>query len=634
MSKYLVWVGGSTPDDETAKLVFEITGGHPATLRLVQELIWGRGVGPAGRQVKTDDSEPDLNRLTTHHEERAAELVESLVKRLDEPVLLDAVRAAAVPRRFDEPLLRALLKKGRQRDTVEQPWSSGELFVWLRDLPFMEPASGKMRRVHEYVRESILIRLQVTDPDGLEELHGRAASFYASALTKHKVRTATDTLEYGDFFLMEKREWQDKKREWLYHAARLTGDEHRHGVVLEAARLFLDAFWWWGNYVHFDFCDQLLADLELLVSRREATEPDASGHRDGEDVPDWPQMESLYRGLSELVAEYPLRSQKTPHADWPAVRAALVRIQMACKLDTLPARPTERQRHISALLCIFMAHTWRYQAHAGEGGTDDRRLAEQMYRLADERLGPFRGLKEDRWDRAWVVFELADMLWTWAFRDEPPAREVLARIDELWGRAARIAQPVTVPGGTVEQSPGVDPTAPPSGETDWSEVEHELSSNLHRLRGDIHRALGRLTEAAQSYGRAVLHAYLFHIIGGPPDEYTLQFHVDAKAWAISFVRDLWVDEKEALAVECSLEMKKASGPAGLVEQVPTEAHLRQLLTDASAEPPIPVPLANALFVPGPVVRDLGVEGSAYATTVGMAFSVLDPRVSMDLHSPA
>ena len=30
--------------------------------------------------------------------------------------------------------------------------------------------------------------------------------------------------------------------------------------------MFLDAFWWWGNYVHFDFCDQLLADVAQLTA--------------------------------------------------------------------------------------------------------------------------------------------------------------------------------------------------------------------------------------------------------------------------------------------------------------------------------------------------------------------------------
>ena len=29
---------------------------------------------------------------------------------------------------------------------------------------------------------------------------------------------------------------------------------------LEIARLFLDGFWWWGCYVPFPFCEEILAD--------------------------------------------------------------------------------------------------------------------------------------------------------------------------------------------------------------------------------------------------------------------------------------------------------------------------------------------------------------------------------------
>ena len=85
-------------------------------------------------------------------------------------------------------------------------------------------------------------------------------------------------------------------------------------------------------------------------------------------------------------------------------------------------------------------------------------------------------------------------------------------------------------------------------------------SNLHRLRGDKLALLGDSMPAARCYGRAVLHAYLFHTVGGlPPDEYTLKFYVDIRARAISYLNSLMNQGELALALACSREMWKA-GP--------------------------------------------------------------------------
>ena len=65
------------------------------------------------------------------------------------------------------------------------------------------------------------------------------------------------------------------------------------------------------------------------------------------------------------------------------------------------------------------------------------------------------------------------------------------------------------------------------------EPDEELTANLHRLRGDCCWVSGDRQRAATWYGRAILHAYLFHTVGGPPDEYTLQFYVDIRAGVIS-----------------------------------------------------------------------------------------------------
>ena len=56
-------------------------------------------------------------------------------------------------------------------------------------------------------------------------------------------------------------------REWLYHlreSAQTEGERRR--ARLKFVRIFLDAFWWWGCYVDFPFCRDLLADWSDFIA--------------------------------------------------------------------------------------------------------------------------------------------------------------------------------------------------------------------------------------------------------------------------------------------------------------------------------------------------------------------------------
>jgi hypothetical protein len=577
--------------DDLARRVHVITGGHPGTVSLVHDILWEAGLDDGGREAA-------LNEITSETTERVAHLAERLVQGQNDPRLSNALWAAALPRRFDASLLKALL------DETEVPAREvPEVFERLGHLPFVEdvtaPGEGPKRswlRVHAYVRPELLDRMVRLDRDRFGRLHDRAATFHNQALlgiTSHEpapeganskdggdsaLDSPAPSFQYGEAFVYENPDWQRHRREWLYHRMHAQNDGQRRQALLECTRVFLDAFWWWGNYVHFDFCDQLVADLDHMVRHRSLP----GG------IPSWADLKNLHQGLHDLLEAYPPRSGKKD-GDWPRVYNALLQIQDACAIPSTKALNGE-QRKVRALLEIFIAHTWRYRDPHSQRAANDYRQAQNYYQRAQDDL---EQLKES-WSIPWVLFERADLRLE---RDE--ADDELRR---LWLEAAAIVQPPATSDGAGDEG---------DAETDGGPDE-ELTANLHRLRGDLCWQAGEHLRAAGWYRRAVLHAYLFHNAGDHPDEYTLQFYVDIRARALNRLLSLVADGDHDGALRCAIELANVHADTG--EDVPDPAELqRQLSThaDGGLADLEPVPLALTLFPVGPQVEELVSESTPF-----------------------
>jgi hypothetical protein len=459
-----------------------------------------------------------------------------------------------VPRRFNSALLKALLD-GEAAD-------AGELFEEFGRLPFVEdvtrPGEGPSRtwlRVHNYVRAGLLDQVVRMDAPHFDVLHDRAARFHSD-----KVVDETAAVPYGEAFACERPEWQHHKREWLYHRAHAQNEAVRRQALLECARVFLEAFWWWGNYVHFDFCDQLVSDLGHMV------------RLDGDRGATWDGLVKLEDGLRRLLVAYPPRSGK--HAgNWDLVENALLQVQSACGVARgKPASDVEAK--VRALLKTFLAHTCRYR------DVPDPR-ADEYYRAAE---AGFRAVGE-YWSTAWVLAERAGLRFEQGHVDD--------EFRDLWLAAA----------GMVQSPPGSDnePLAP----------EEENAANLHRLRGDACSLQGDHLRAATWYRRAVLHAYLFHDAGDRPDEYTLQFYVDIRARALNRLVELVAKGDLDGALACAVELGNVQTDTDTGAAAPDPDELARQLSGAIE----PVPLAAALFPRGPHVEELVPTATEFSAEV-------------------
>jgi hypothetical protein len=581
VSDYLEEKAPGRVSSDLARNVYRITDGHPGTVSVVYDLLWGSGVG------NQSDAEDELLGLPTQASEKVALLVERLVKRLDDPAMSKALQAATVPRRFDAELLKVLVAP-MSDDDLRRVFETIALCPFIEDVtPPDDLPEKSLLRIHPHVRNGLLDRMLRLERDHFYALHERAAKYHERLLLGKGATGAS--FPYGEAFVYEDPDWQRHKREWLYHCGYAQHDETRQLAVLQGARVFLEAFWWWGNYVHFDFCDQLVADLGHMVERRRA-------HRDKSS---WDELEVLHDALVSFLQAYPPRSGKRKDADWTTVYDALLQIEDACGLADRNKAMSDDKRKVAALLDVFLAHTWRYQAV-------HMRQANECYKDAAR---AFRQLKED-WSAAWVYFEQAELCLEQDHVD--------GELRNFWLQAANIVQ---------QQASGDgDGSADDGDESD--QPDEELAANLHRLRGDVCWSHGDTARAATWYRRAVLHAYLFHAVGGPPDEYTLQFYVDIRARALNRLLELWAtNERQEDALNCAEELVRVRTDTSLDEEAPTRAELEARLAERT-----PVKLAHALFPPGPEVSDLKKENSPFLRELRRRRKELDTdSTALDLH---
>jgi hypothetical protein len=543
------WLANAVGPEEVAsvvsKKIYNISKGHPATLALIHELLWKSG-------LTVNEREQMLDALPRQEGEAVAALVEGLVSRKDDDLMARCLRAASIPRQFDNPLLQYLVDDPQITD---QDFRS--VFDRLAGSSFVEDLSSdhSRLRLHPFVRHGLLLRMFKYEPELFKNLNDRAALYYDNQNTK-----VTES-NYGEAFIYEDPKWQRYKREWLYHRCLASREEEKHEALLEITQIFLDAFWWWGNYIHFDFCDQLIADVNRLVEVRRAPEGRPPGDLDVIlDGVDWPQLRELSKALRCILADYPLRSVKYKEAAWDKVRLAFLEVQSICgaglKLQGLKGRD-----HLAALLNVFLAHTWRYQE------SPDIETAKDLYEQAEDQFG-------DEWSAPWVAYELADML----FENGADAKQV----NKHWERSAKSVQ---------------------SHDDVSEEPDEELTANLHRLRADLLWSQDKKEDAADAYGRAVMHAYLFHEIGeNPADEYTMQFYIDIRMRAVNWLLEVNERSEPGVALPLALRMAKIWGGAS-----ESDERLEELISDGQK----PLLLAHALFPRGPKASDLGKHGSPF-----------------------
>jgi hypothetical protein len=493
-------------------------------------------------RLREPDLERRLVRMPADPEGRMAGVVIEIVERLEGRTLGRALKAASIPEECDAALLAALLAGDGTPDGVDVGRLMAELGTFSFTREFRSPADRRdYVAVHPFIRHAISERMRRHETAEHGRLHEVAA--------RHQFDKLTSARGYGEMFFYERPAQQARLRCWLYHMAH--SDEPR-SALLESAMIFFDAFWWWGSYVQFGLCETLAEDFRAIALE--------TGNQDWADFAD---------AVHRFMQTYPYRAtlrqdfeRNYPDAPWDDVRDVLLEIEEICDVVDVGSDAPELDRHVRALLQTFLAHSHRFQPAGRQG------RAAACY---EEAAGLLEGL-EEWWDLAWVTFELADLALELGERAEARAGAA---------EAARLLK------------------AHPDKEPD-----EEIIANLHRLWADLAWDEGRPDDAALEYGAAVLHAYLFHAVGGPPDDYTMQFYFDIRGRALERLLDRLVSAGRAAADRFAELMLEAFPGASRPQASPDALWAAYESADVAG-------LAEVLFPRGPELDELDRRSSPF-----------------------
>ncbi|WP_322750341.1 MULTISPECIES: hypothetical protein [unclassified Frankia] len=486
-----------------ADVVHDFTAGHPGGLSLAAKLV--SETGPD--KLEASDLRRTLQRLPDDPWEKWAGLVRLIIDAVRDTRLSKAVHACAVVNTFDEPLLAELLAEGDDGypdvGTVIQTlkgYGIAEQLVAVADEP------SDRFRLHEFIRLSLSRELRTMHPRIWQDLHQQAAQHYFRLVSEWEDET---TGTYSSWYRYEHPRWQAYKREWLFHARRVS----RNRTITRArfALVFLEAFWWWGCYCPFDYNRQLLEDWERTWHQEDSLAGNVGSVATAtQRNPD----DQLGEALGFVLDHYPPGYLKTD-APWNDIRNRLLLVQRLCglgrgaRVDATAEEERELLR-VNGLIRIFLAHTRRFR--------DPADLAANRY--YKEALAVFEELADD-WSVAWLLFETADLA-----LEREALEEAVTRITAAAQRLKRLAAQTD----------------------DWDE---ELIANLFRVRADVYWASGKTDEAFADYHRAVVHAYRFMGVPHPPDNYNLVFYEEMTIRTVSRLCEIFnrsgVDEAKRRA---------------------------------------------------------------------------------------
>lgn len=421
--------------------IWEFTGGHPQALVLVADLIRGSG--------QPSDAVEVIRQVGAHegrHAEHLEELVERIFRVIDDEEFRLAVYSLCVIRYFDLALVMRLLDVDKAHATT--------LIDHMRQFSFVsEDGTHGFLAISAFVRR--IGQANHTDGSRRGEIHAAAAEHFLGLMD---AEAADDDTWAQAWHRLEDRLFQFFKKEWLHHLSQLTGRRRRMGR-LEIARLFLDGFWWWGCYVPFPFCEEILADWMSVTG---------DGSQEGREDREWG------RGLRAVYDAYPKgnRLERATRPQLVTVRRYLRQLWDRGGLDNPGDNPDAR--HVRGVVNVFLADALRYLNPA------DVRV--------DEALDDAAALlaEDDEYFVAWIDIQRADL--------------DLQR--GQWEHAMSLARQAAQQHAKYE--------------------DHELIANFHRIHADADWGRGEAGPALDGYARAVLHAYAAQI-QGKPDPYTNAF---------------------------------------------------------------------------------------------------------------
>jgi hypothetical protein len=486
ISDYLQLVGGLDQRWVNGQLLDEFmsrTGGTPQAVALLcDELTAPVQVAISGALERSSLSAASTANLGQSLAAPARELVAQACQEVlgrDLPIVMDFL---VVLRHVNAKLLFLVLDE--EEVTRDQAGLLAARLAGYSIMTTSDNAHAESFRLHEGIREH---RLAEMPPDVVRRRHERAEHVYAELVAEQEPEwdpAAADA--FTPMARFESPEFQDLLREWLFHAVHSQGRELSQQTGVRITQIFLEAFWWWGFYLRFPVCEQLLRELDLISADK--SDADRQWLAD---------LSTFYRNFRwGYVYNEPGQGQR----DWAEVGPAMLGLRRRAGVN--PRRAMDQGRH--AINVITEVYRAQAEAFRDPGGDPDVAAALFADARAAIRRSVAAGNNADVWRDAWIVYFTADM-WSSSGRlDEASA--ALRELDAL------------------------------ADAFDADDLfDRELTSRTASLQGEVYLARGGHAAAIDCCARAALLVYAYHVAQEtdtqPPNEYTYERHRECIARA-------------------------------------------------------------------------------------------------------
>lgn len=415
----------------------------------------------------------------------------------------------------------------------------------LSDIGLIEHYGEGEYTMHRVIAEYARTRLPLTES---QQLHHLAVNYYARQLQQG---IDDNPVAYLGWYRYEQTDWQATKDAWLYHLAHAG---NAVSSVLAFLRVYFDAFWWWGYYQRFPFCERLLLEWQ----QRRSVDP------------------KVKQGLEHLASfqrAYPEGYEKAARGNWSEVERALTRLRQSLGLEgNIADMRDEEARRVRGFTDFLLAEAYAYGRHDHEGALKRYAAAHDIFHLDG-----------DLWVAAWLGFYVAQYLLE---------QGNLESAEEYAGRS--LAEAGCAAGG--EDAP-------------LAERDSELLANNYRLLGDLALARQQVELAARRYRRASFYAYAFQAIPEPADTYTMAFYEEITGRIAGQATRLAATDRPAAEALCralvdywQIYWQRHAEPSGAKE------------IDTALAQADPAALAAALFPP-PLTGDILSGAADYAREV-------------------
>jgi hypothetical protein len=274
--------------------IHQYTGGHPQAVVLAVDVCESLAKkGSQGNALLNFFQD-----IPAEHAGKIIKLVEKIREFIEDQDVLNALEIGWVLRRFDADILRHLLTADEDAGGEAGAKKYQDIISRLEEYSFTENHE-EFYKFHDFIRQGMEKRFKKNDAKSYAAIHRRAAGYYGEKLIAYD-KERKDESSYLRWYRYESHEWQVLIAEWLYH---LKYTPERGLARFMFLKVYFDAFWWWGAYESFPFCERLLSEWRRT-------------QMSGDD-------KNWFRHVLNFHESYPTGYQKRGKGRWDHVQTAL-----------------------------------------------------------------------------------------------------------------------------------------------------------------------------------------------------------------------------------------------------------------------------------------------------------------------